>query len=192
MAPRLGVRVMGHLGARVSSPSGVKGAVSQAWGSRSFSRRVLHLDLHAWPTSGRARRRDGIPASTPPFIRAEQTTVVLSACCNEGSIAVNRGTPRCRPSAGQRASPGMVDRFPSFRSETNNSDGTSLRGRLALGLGGSRITLAARYPIASAHGTQDNSKPVRSATWSSSTLARPAHRPCRPKPLRYGLLSTRI
>jgi hypothetical protein len=133
MAPRLGARVMGHLGARVSSPIGVKGAVSQAWGSRSFSRRVLHLDPHAWPTSGRARRRDGIPASTPPFIRAEQTTVVLSACCNEGSIAVNRGTPRCRPSAGQRASPGMVDRFPSSPPIPRAFGG--LRSRMAPGLG---------------------------------------------------------
>jgi hypothetical protein len=115
MAPRLGVRVAGHLRARVSRPIGAEGVADQARGSRSFSRRVLHLDPRAWPTSGRARRRDGIPASTPPFIRAEQTTVVLSACCNEGSTAVNCGTPRCRPSARQRASSGGVDRFPSSR-----------------------------------------------------------------------------
>jgi hypothetical protein len=43
------------------------------------------------------------------------TTIVLSACCKEGSIAVNCGTRRHRLSAHQRVSPGTVERFPSSR-----------------------------------------------------------------------------
>jgi len=43
------------------------------------------------------------------------TTVVLSACCKEGSMAVAHGALRYRKSAGQRASPGTVERFPSSR-----------------------------------------------------------------------------
>ena len=40
-----------------------------------------------------------------PTCPASRTiTVVLSACCNEGSTTVNRGVPRCRPSADQQAS----------------------------------------------------------------------------------------
>ena len=48
--------------------------------------------------------------------RQQDTTAVLSACCKKGSTAVNRGTPRYRPSAVQHASPGAVVRFPSSRS----------------------------------------------------------------------------
>jgi hypothetical protein len=43
----------------------------------------------------------------------QATTVVLSACCKEGSIPVNRGTPRYMRSAGHHVSPGTVVRFPS-------------------------------------------------------------------------------
>jgi hypothetical protein len=49
--------------------------------------------------------------------------VVLSTCCKEGSTAVTCGTPRRRPTAGQRASPGTVDRFPSSQPSTGASGG---------------------------------------------------------------------
>jgi hypothetical protein len=75
------------------------------------NRRVAATQRHTRQTS---RRRGGYRFST--ICPASRTsTVVLSACCNERSIAVNYGTPWYRPSAGQRASPGTVGRFPSSR-----------------------------------------------------------------------------
>ena len=56
---------------------GAEGVAGGGQGSRSFSCRVRHLDPYPPPASGRARRRDGIPASAPPFMRAEQ----LPSCC---------------------------------------------------------------------------------------------------------------
>jgi len=58
--------------------------------------------------------------------------VVLSACCKEGSTAVTCGTPRRRPGAGQRASPGTVDRFPSSKSAQTTP--TSVNGLVGLTL----------------------------------------------------------
>jgi hypothetical protein len=109
---RLGREWWGTRGARVSRPIGAEGEAGQARGSRSFSRRVLHLDPAPGLLQDEPADATGY-ALPPPFIRAEQTTVVVSACCNEGSMAVTCGTPRCRPSAGQRVVPGRVDRFPS-------------------------------------------------------------------------------
>jgi hypothetical protein len=57
------------------------------------------------------------------------TTVVPSTCCNEGSTAVNYGTPRCRPPAGHRQSPGRTDSFP------NSQPKTGLGSRMAPMLG---------------------------------------------------------
>jgi hypothetical protein len=65
---------------------GAVGVAGQAQGSRSFIRRVLHLDPCAWPGSGRTRRRDGIPASAPPVLGAGQPSVVLSEAVNSGPV----------------------------------------------------------------------------------------------------------
>jgi hypothetical protein len=53
----------------------------------SSSSRVLHLDPRPWPATGRARRRDGIPASAPPVLRSGQP----ASCCPR---AVSSGQQR--------------------------------------------------------------------------------------------------
>lgn len=60
-------------------------------------------------------------------------TAVLSACCNEGSLAVNCGAPRRGPSVGQGVSPGTVARFPS--SQPNTSASGEPRSGIAPGCG---------------------------------------------------------
>jgi hypothetical protein len=54
-----------------------------------------------------------VPSVAPPVIASRATAVVLFACCKERLIAVSCGTRRRRRSAGQRAPPATVDRFPS-------------------------------------------------------------------------------
>jgi hypothetical protein len=53
--------------------------------------------LLAWPVARRARRRDGIPASTHLSWEQNNHRVVLPGCCNARSIAVAYGEPRYRP-----------------------------------------------------------------------------------------------
>jgi hypothetical protein len=76
--PRLGAKVVGHQVARVPRHVGAESVAGQTQGSRSFSRRVLHLDPCAWPAVGRIRRRDGIPASAPPVLGRPTPRVPLA------------------------------------------------------------------------------------------------------------------
>jgi hypothetical protein len=69
----------------------------------------------------------GYPLQPSPFCKGT-TTVVLSACCKEGSIVVSCGTSRCSPSAGQRVSPGTVGRFPSSRREFDSRNPLHYKG----------------------------------------------------------------
>ena len=77
---------VGYRVARVSRHVGARGVADQGQASRSFSRRVLHLDACPWSATRHARRRDGIPASL--VCRASRRR---TACCWR---AISRGQPR--------------------------------------------------------------------------------------------------
>lgn len=83
--PTAGRERGGSPGDAGTHPADAEGIAGHAQGSRSYIRRVLHLDPCVWPALGRVRRRDGIPASALSVIASRITTVVLSACCNERS-----------------------------------------------------------------------------------------------------------
>src|SRR6478752_1564996 len=97
---------------------------------------------------------------------------MLFACWNEGSTAVNCGTPRYRLSAGKHASPGTVGRFPSSIKHT------CLRRTSAPGW----VQDRAREWWSPAHGYPVASTPEAEQTWgrgssSFSALGAPAGPP---------------
>jgi hypothetical protein len=109
---------------------------------------------HRVPPVSRRVGTDGVVAQAthrdtrfgPRLPASSTTTVVLSACCKEGSIAVSCGTPRHSPSAGQRVSPGMVGRIPSSPPIPRAFGG--LRSRMAPGLGETVVvTRVTEYPL---------------------------------------------
>jgi hypothetical protein len=118
MAPERGTRVVRHqTGAGI--PSCRRRTVAgRLQGSRSFRRRVLHLDPCNRPALMTRPPTRRVTRSSSTCCASRTTTVVLSTCCNERSVAVTHGALRCRPSAAQRISPGTVARFPSSRPTT--------------------------------------------------------------------------
>jgi hypothetical protein len=103
--------------------------------------------------------------------------LVLSMCCNEGSIAVNCGTPRYRPSAGRWVLPGTVARFPSSRRNTGASGGPRSgmaqdRARIVVGHQGSGVALTGGAAGGGAPGCRRGIAAARAVN--------PAPRPSRP------------
>jgi hypothetical protein len=58
----------------------------------SFSRRVLHMDPCPWSAPKQARRRDGIPASTPHVLRHTGHPVHLVILGRAPRVPVATGT----------------------------------------------------------------------------------------------------
>jgi hypothetical protein len=126
--PARGARSQGgteYLATWPLGPAGINSRRETPQASRSiFYRRYPYLEAFDSLASHLDRSllvsrnvKSRIPASSP-LSGPQSTRAVLFACCNEGSTAVNCGTPRYRPSAGQRVSPGTVGRFPSSQPGT--------------------------------------------------------------------------
>ncbi len=75
-SPAPAVRVVGTRVARVSRRVGAEGVAGQAQGSRSFSRRVLHLDPCAPPLQDEPADATGYPLQPHPSARAKPPS-----CC---------------------------------------------------------------------------------------------------------------
>jgi hypothetical protein len=117
---------------------------------------------HPWPLQARSRCGGGRESArlrplswrlSTPWSTAGKSCgarVVLSACCNERSVAVNCGTPRYRPSAGQRVSPRTVEKFPSSHHQTKMPPADLCSGMDSPSAAGQWwVTWGRGYPVAS-------------------------------------------